>query len=374
MIKYLFSKNDQDTTIILSVVFPGIFANLMKEIPSKSSVAVRVESAQTVDELVDQLFSPINHRKCQIPSELENVFSILSNYDDWRNTSILKIEELIIKVAATVAIEESSQLCFVYLKLMSNVFNIFSEDFQREFVHCLGFVIMRANLTTCHESKIKSIIAQNEKIEEEILGTIFDSFKNTTQLLNKRRILESVVGLLKITNLSTMSNFVDIEQIVTFFLRRLVPNYSKIVPAGVLVPSPKNYSVPEHLLGSNQYWGLTEEINIDSFAPQNFEQSEWNSIKELFLIIGRSKSLRTEALFVIESAIQIHPGGVLLVLSLLCGDVKTESPASFSKMVTKWSQVISSVSNRKQTIGNNLIYLYCLQKLLQSTFDTSARR
>ena len=128
------------------------------------------------------------------------------------------------------------------------------------------------------------------------------------RLMKNKISLASVIGLFKLVEISSLVSFINLESIMKYFLPRLMPNYSKIVPGGIM----EDRRLPDHLIGSSKD-SFIEDFKIDDFRPKNLEEIEWECLSTLFSILGRSKLL-SECLCLLEEEAELNLGGSLIIL------------------------------------------------------------
>ena len=158
-------------------------------------------------------------------------------------------------------------------------------QFTKETIYSAGFILMKSEHSAIH-SEIISIFKNNQHWESEIFGAIYENLEDMNSLVNNKISLASVIGLFQLVEISQLISFINLESIMKYFLPRLMPNYSKIVPGGIM----EDRRLPDHLIGASKE-SFIEDFKIDDFRPRNLEKIEWESLQSLFSIIGRSKLL-----------------------------------------------------------------------------------
>ena len=144
---------------------------------------------------------------------------------------------------------------------------------------------MKSEHSAVH-AEVIAMFKDNSNWESEIFAAIYENLEDMSSLVKNKISLASVIGLFQLVEISQMISFINLESIMKYFLPRLMPNYSKIVPGGIM----EDRRLPDHLIGGSKE-SFIEDFKIDDFRPRNLEKIEWECLQSLFSIIGKSNLL-----------------------------------------------------------------------------------
>ena len=115
-------------------------------------------------------------------------------------------------------------------------------------------------------------------------------------------------------------------------MKRLMPNFSKIVPGVAEVVSIQ----PEHINTLSMGTQL-EFTKLDDFCPFMLDPVEWRSIGDIFRQIAKNDSLSEECYQSLQDQAGLNLAGVLIIISWVASKRK---PSTFARVVAKWSDQI----------------------------------
>ena len=127
-----------------------------------------------------------------------------------------------------------------------------------------------------------------------------------------------------------MDVYIDVESLIREISKRLLPNFSKIVPGLAEVVLTQ----PEHLSTSAQACSL-EFTKLDDFCPKNLEKSEWVCLKQTFTILAKNDALSVECFEEALANCQLNLPGMLIVMTWLASGKK---PSNMAQRIGKLSE------------------------------------